>query len=237
MTTRAPDLLPRAPRGFHGRASELAALTRATVGEAPVCLVVGPAGVGKTALVLHWAHRDPAGPTDGRLYADLRGFSGMGEPDAVEVLREFLAALGVPQERIPESENGAAALFRSLAADRRLLVVLDNARDSEQVRPLLPGGDRCVTVVTSRHRLPGLIVSDSARPVAVDVLAPRTAPPSWPGSSARGACTRSRRPRSAWPSCAAGCRWPCGWWPPASPAGPTGPWTRWPPNCRTVRAA
>ncbi|MFJ6529316.1 ATP-binding protein [Streptomyces longwoodensis] len=172
MTTRAPDLLPRAPRGFHGRASELAALTRATVGEAPVCLVVGPAGVGKTALVLHWAHRDPAGPTDGRLYADLRGFSGMGEPAAVEVLREFLAALGVPQERIPESENGAAALFRSLAADRRLLVVLDNARDSEQVRPLLPGGDRCVTVVTSRHRLPGLIVSDSARPVAVDVLAP-----------------------------------------------------------------
>ncbi|MFI1373554.1 ATP-binding protein [Streptomyces longwoodensis] len=172
MTTRAPDLLPRAPRGFHGRASELAALTRATAGEAPVCLVVGPAGVGKTALVLHWAHRDPAGPIDGRLYADLRGFSGMGEPAAVEVLREFLAALGVPQERIPESENGAAALFRSLAADRRLLVVLDNARDSEQVRPLLPGGDRCVTVVTSRHRLPGLIVSDSARPVAVDVLAP-----------------------------------------------------------------
>lgn len=172
MTTRAPDLLPRAPRGFHGRASELTALTRATAGEAPVCLVVGPAGVGKTALVLHWAHRDPAGLTDGRLYADLRGFSDMGEPAAVEVLREFLAALGVPHERIPESENGAAALFRSLAADRRLLVVLDNARDSEQVRPLLPGGDHCVTVVTSRHRLPGLIVSDSARPVAVDVLAP-----------------------------------------------------------------
>ncbi|MEU5183597.1 ATP-binding protein [Streptomyces longwoodensis] len=171
-TTRAPDLLPRAPRGFHGRAAELAALTRATHGEAPVCLVVGPAGVGKTALVLHWAHRDPAGPGDGRLHADLRGFSGTGEPTAVEVLREFLAALGVPHERIPESENGAAALFRSLAADRRLLVVLDNARDSEQVRPLLPGGDRCVTVVTSRHRLPGLIVSDSARPVAVDVLAP-----------------------------------------------------------------
>ncbi|MGW5771767.1 ATP-binding protein [Streptomyces longwoodensis] len=172
MTARAPDLLPRAPRGFHGRAAELAALTRATHGEAPVCLIVGPAGVGKTALVLHWAHRDPAGPGDGRLHADLRGFSGTGEPTAVEVLREFLAALGVPHERIPESENGAAALFRSLAADRRLLVVLDNARDSEQVRPLLPGGDRCVTVVTSRHRLPGLIVSDSARPVAVDVLAP-----------------------------------------------------------------
>ncbi|MFJ9792460.1 helix-turn-helix domain-containing protein [Streptomyces globosus] len=170
--TGAPDLLPRAPRGFHGRAAELDALTRATAGEAPVCLVVGPAGVGKTALVLHWAHRGRAGFPDGRLYADLRGFGDTGEPLLMEVLREFLAALGVPRDRMPESANGAAALFRSLAADRRLLVVLDNARDSEQVRPLLPGGRRCVTVVTSRHRLPGLIVTDAARPVAVDVLGP-----------------------------------------------------------------
>ncbi|MER7764693.1 helix-turn-helix domain-containing protein [Streptomyces sp. NPDC097619] len=168
----APDLLPRAPRGFHGRAPELAALSRAATGEAPVCLVIGPAGVGKTALVLHWAHRGHAGAFDGRLYADLRGFGDTGEPALLEVLREFLSALGVPQHRMPESANAAAGLFRSLAADRRLLVVLDNARDSEQVRPLLPGGGRCVTVVTSRHRLPGLIVTDSARPVAVDVLGP-----------------------------------------------------------------
>ncbi|MEV6956256.1 NB-ARC domain-containing protein [Streptomyces sp. NPDC051183] len=89
---------------------------------------------------------------------------------ASEVLREFLLALGVPHERIPDSANGAAALFRSISADRRLLVVLDNARDSEQVRPLLPGGRRCVTAVTSRRRLPGLIVTENARPVAVDVL-------------------------------------------------------------------
>ncbi|MFD9797176.1 helix-turn-helix domain-containing protein, partial [Streptomyces sp. NPDC059070] len=171
----APDLLPRAPRGFHGRTGELAALTRASAGEAPVCLVVGPAGVGKTALVLHWARHDPAGLTDGRLYADLRGFSDMGEPAALDVLREFLTALGVPSERMPESENAAGALFRSLAADRQLLVVLDNARDAEQVRPLLPGGDRCVTVVTSRHQLPGLIVTDTARSVALDVLTPQDA--------------------------------------------------------------
>ncbi|MFJ8473531.1 helix-turn-helix domain-containing protein [Kitasatospora sp. NPDC094011] len=175
LNTSAPDLLPRAPRGFHGRTAELAALTRASAGEAPVCLVVGPAGVGKTALVLHWAHHDPAGLADGRLYADLRGFSDTREPTAVEVLREFLLALGVNSERIPESENGAAAMFRSLAADRQFLVVLDNARDSEQVRPLLPGGDRCVTVVTSRHRLHGLIVTDNARPVAVAVLPPQDA--------------------------------------------------------------
>ncbi|MGV9938666.1 helix-turn-helix domain-containing protein [Streptomyces sp. NPDC003401] len=168
----APDLLPRAPRGFHGRAKELLALSRAAAGEAPVCLVVGPAGVGKTALVLHWAHHGRDGFPDGRLYADLRGFGDTGEPALEEVLREFLPALGVPHGRIPESANGAAALFRSLAADRRLLVVLDNARDSEQVRPLLPGGRHCVTVVTSRHRLSGLIVTDTARPVAVDVLGP-----------------------------------------------------------------
>ncbi|MEU5049298.1 BTAD domain-containing putative transcriptional regulator [Streptomyces sp. NPDC021096] len=168
----AADLLPRAPRGFHGRAAELAALSRAAAGEGPVCLVTGPAGVGKTALVLQWAHHGRAGFPDGRLYADLRGFGDTGEPALIEVLREFLLALGVAQRRIPESANSAAALFRSLAADRQLLVVLDNARDSEQVRPLLPGGPHCVTVVTSRHRLPGLIVTDAARPVPVDVLTP-----------------------------------------------------------------
>ncbi|KOU08583.1 hypothetical protein ADK86_03815 [Streptomyces sp. NRRL F-5755] len=173
--TGAPDLLPRAPRGFHGRAAELAAVSRAAAGEAPVCLVIGPAGVGKTALVLHWAHHSRARFPDGRLHADLRGCGDQGEPSLTEVLREFLLALGVAHGRIPESVNGAAALFRSLAADRRLLVVLDNARDSEQVRPLLPGGRRCVTVVTSRHRLPGLIVTDTARPVAVDVLGPTDA--------------------------------------------------------------
>ncbi|MEU1818825.1 BTAD domain-containing putative transcriptional regulator [Streptomyces roseifaciens] len=168
----AADLLPRAPRGFHGREQELAALSRAADGEAPVCLVTGPAGVGKTALVMQWAHRNRAGFPGGRLYADLRGFSDTGEPTTAEVLREFLLALGVAPHRMPESANGAAALFRSLAADRELLVVLDNARDSEQVRSLLPGGARCVTVVTSRYRLSGLIVTDAARPVPVDVLTP-----------------------------------------------------------------
>ncbi|WP_344098137.1 NB-ARC domain-containing protein, partial [Streptomyces stramineus] len=107
-----------------------------------------------------------------RLYADLRGFGDTGEATLAEVLREFLLALGVAPLRIPESANAAAALFRSLVADRRLLVVLDNARDSEQVRPLLPGGPRCVTVVTSRNRLGGLIATDAARPVPVDILGP-----------------------------------------------------------------
>ncbi|MGV9878602.1 BTAD domain-containing putative transcriptional regulator [Streptomyces sp. NPDC003006] len=166
------DLLPRMPRGFHGRAAELTALTRAAAGEAPVCLVTGPAGVGKTALVTQWAHRNRELFPGGLLYADLRGFSDTGEPSLLEVLREFLLALGVAPRRIPESAGAASALFRSLSAERQLLVVLDNARASEQVRELLPGGARCVTVVTSRYRLRGLIASDAARPVPVDVLEP-----------------------------------------------------------------
>ncbi|KOG41081.1 AfsR/SARP family transcriptional regulator [Streptomyces decoyicus] len=166
------DLLPRMPRGFHGRSGELTALSRAAAGEAPVCLVTGPAGVGKTALVVHWAHRNRDRFPGGLLYADLRGFSDTGEPTLLEVLREFLLALGVAPLRIPESAGAASALFRSLAAGRQLLVVLDNVRGSGQVRELLPGGSRCVTVVTSRYRLRGLIASDAARPVPVDVLEP-----------------------------------------------------------------
>ncbi|GGP40643.1 AfsR/SARP family transcriptional regulator [Streptomyces sindenensis] len=164
------DLLPRAPRGFHGRAAELAALTRAAAGEAPVCLVTGPAGVGKTALALQWAHRSGALFPDGRLFADLRGFSDAGEPALIDVLREFLLALGVAPRRVPESTPAAAALFRSLTDRRRVLVILDNARDSATVRALLPGGSDCVTLVTSRHRLEGLIASDAARPVPLDTL-------------------------------------------------------------------
>ncbi|WP_439080487.1 BTAD domain-containing putative transcriptional regulator [Streptomyces sp. WL006] len=164
------DLLPRAPRGFQGRTAELAALTRAAAGESPVCLVTGPAGVGKTALALQWAHRNEALFPDGRLFADLRGFSEAGEPAQIDVLREFLLALGVPPRRVPESAPAAAALFRSLTGRRRLLVVLDNARDSATVRALLPGGTDCVTLVTSRHRLEGLIASDAARPVPLDTL-------------------------------------------------------------------
>ncbi|MCX5141384.1 BTAD domain-containing putative transcriptional regulator [Streptomyces sp. NBC_00338] len=166
------DLLPRAPRGFHGRGAELTALSRAAAGEAPVCLLTGPAGVGKTALALHWARRSPAAFPDGRLFADLRGFGDTGEPTTLEVLREFLLALGVAPRRVPESVAGSAALFRSLTDRLSLLVVLDNVRDSAQVRQLLPGGADCVTLITSRHRLEGLIASDAAVPVPLDVLEP-----------------------------------------------------------------
>ncbi|WP_435854025.1 BTAD domain-containing putative transcriptional regulator [Streptomyces sparsogenes] len=181
-----PQLLPRPPAGFLGRDRELAVLTRLTLpaaesgGPAPaglppeggVTLVTGPAGVGKTGLAVHWGHAHAAAFPDGRLFADLRGFSGGEEVAPAEVLREFLLALGTPADRIPPSPEAAGALYRSLVAGRRLLVVLDNARSSAQVRPLLPGGPRCATLVTSRSRLDGLIATDAARPVRLHALGP-----------------------------------------------------------------
>ncbi|MET7923294.1 BTAD domain-containing putative transcriptional regulator [Streptomyces sp. NPDC005349] len=171
-----PNLLPRLPRGFSGREAELGALDQVLAGDdAPVCLLAGPAGVGKTALAVHWAHRRHARHDrfpDGVLFADLRGFSDTPAPETPTVLREFLLALGVPARRIPETTAAMGALYRSLAAHRRILVVLDNARTSAQVRPLLPGGDHCATLITSRDRLGGLIASDAATPVPLHPLPP-----------------------------------------------------------------
>ncbi|MEV6668731.1 BTAD domain-containing putative transcriptional regulator [Streptomyces sp. NPDC051162] len=173
-----PQLLPRRPAGFLGRDRELAGLTRLLggPGAAPVpaagevALVTGPAGVGKSAFAAHWAHVHGDAFPGGRLYADLRGFSGGEEAQPCEVLREFLLALGTPGDRIPASPQAASALYRSLVAGRQVLVVLDNARSSAQVRPLLPAGARCATIVTSRSRLDGLVATDSARPLRLRSL-------------------------------------------------------------------
>jgi DNA-binding SARP family transcriptional activator len=168
-----PELLPRTPRGFLGRQAELGALGDAVgEGDAPIVLVTGPPGVGKTALALHWAHQRRTDFPGGRLFADLHGFDALADPEPADVVREFLVALGVSGRAVPETPAAAAALYRRLTADRAVLVVLDNARSSEQVRPLLPSGDGCVTVVTSRNRLDGLIAGDLARPVPLTVLGP-----------------------------------------------------------------
>ncbi|MFI8521790.1 AfsR/SARP family transcriptional regulator [Streptomyces sp. NPDC085481] len=164
-----PDLLPRTPRGFLGRDRELTALDEA-VDHARVALVTGAAGVGKTALALHWAHLRAGHYPDGVLYADLRGFGHGDGVETAEVLREFLPALGVPLRQVPESPTAAAALYRSLTQDRALLVVLDNVRSADRARPLLPAGARSASVVTSRLRLGGLVVSELARPVPLGVL-------------------------------------------------------------------
>ncbi|MFE0134521.1 BTAD domain-containing putative transcriptional regulator [Streptomyces sp. NPDC059037] len=174
---RAQNLLPRAPRSFVGREEQLAALEAAVADspEGPIALLTGPAGVGKTALALHWAHRAAERHPQGTLFADLRGFSGGEAAQPSYVLREFLLALGVQPQDVPGGIEAAAALYRSLVAERHLLVVLDNARDSAQIRPLLPGTPHVTTVVTSRNRLDGLIASDLARPVPLGVLGERDA--------------------------------------------------------------
>lgn len=170
----SPRQLPRANAYFCGRESELAALS-ALLLEAgnPACvtLISGPAGVGKTALALHWAHQAAGLFPDGQLYVDLRGFDPTDQPlSPSQAIRWFLDALNVPQERIPADLQAQTGLYRSLLADRSILVVLDNAADAGQVRPLIPGSERCMTVITSRSSLPGLVASDAARALPLGML-------------------------------------------------------------------
>ena len=174
-----PRQLPADTPGFTGRTAPLAELDRAAAEDpagVTVVVVSGTAGVGKTALAVHWAHRAADRFPDGQLYVNLRGFDPTGPatgPD--EAVRGFLDALGVPPHRIPSGLDARAARYRSLLANRRMLVVLDNARDADQVRPLLPGSASCLVVVTSRDQMPGLVAAAGARPLALDLLTSREA--------------------------------------------------------------
>lgn len=169
--------LPAAVTHFTGRAAELAKLdVLLTQGDAAppaarmITAIVGTAGVGKTALVVHWAHQVRDHFPDGQLFVNLRG-SDPGAPMVPEqALEEFLRALGVPAERIPAGVAERAALYRSLLDGRRVLIVLDNADSANQVRPLLPGSPTCRTIVTSRNRLSGLIIRDGASRISLDLL-------------------------------------------------------------------
>ncbi|WP_433219640.1 tetratricopeptide repeat protein [Dactylosporangium sp. CS-047395] len=152
---------------FTGRADALRDLDAG----AGVVAIAGTAGIGKTALVMHWAHRVKERFPDGQLYVNLRGYAQGSPLRPIEALARFLHALGTPPDEVPLEVEEAAAVFRSLLADRRVLVVLDNARDAEQVRPLLPGGDGCLALVTSRDRLAGLVAREGATLLVLDVLA------------------------------------------------------------------
>jgi DNA-binding SARP family transcriptional activator/tetratricopeptide (TPR) repeat protein len=173
----APAQLPWDVVGFCGRTPEIAALDAvlpAHEGQpsSTVVVVSGMAGVGKTALAVHWAHLARHRFPDGQLYLDLRGYAQAPPVRPIEALSWLLRGLGVEPAKVPVDVVEAAAVYRTLLADRRALVVFDNARDAEQVRPLLPGGGDCLVVVTSRDRLSGLVALQGARQVALDVLTP-----------------------------------------------------------------
>ncbi len=140
-------------------------------GSAAVAAIIGTAGVGKTALAVHWAHRMTRHFPDGQLYVNLRGFDPAGTPLAPsDSIRVLLDALNESANRIPVTLDAQIGLYRSLLAGKQLLLVLDNVRDEQQVRPLLPGSGRCLTVVTSRRQLIGLATADGARLHTLDVL-------------------------------------------------------------------
>jgi DNA-binding SARP family transcriptional activator/Flp pilus assembly protein TadD len=172
-----PRQLPAHTPYFVGRAAELGQLTTlldattAGGGTVVITAIEGTAGIGKTALALHWAHQVAQRFPDGQLYVNLRGFDPTNTPvHPADALRGFLDAFEISPQRIPTSVDGQAGLYRSVLAHRRVLVVLDNARDAEQVRPLLPASPTCLVVITSRNQLTGLIAEHGARPVTLDVL-------------------------------------------------------------------
>jgi DNA-binding SARP family transcriptional activator/Tfp pilus assembly protein PilF len=172
----APAQLPLAVRGFAGHGERLAQLD-ALVQEAVaarttvVCAVSGPPGVGKTSLAVHWAHRVADRFPDGQLYVNLRGFDQRGAVmDPAEALSGFLHAFKVPREQVPAGLDDRATRFRSILAGKRALIILDNARDADQVRPLLPGAPGCLVLVTSRNVLTPLVAAEGAVPLPLDLL-------------------------------------------------------------------
>jgi DNA-binding SARP family transcriptional activator/Tfp pilus assembly protein PilF len=175
-----PAQLPHSMPGFSGRQIEIGRLNQLLPGpDTNACrtivitAIAGTAGVGKTALAVHWAHQIRDRFPDGQLYVNLRGFDPAGPAmEPAEAIRAFLDAFAMPPDRIPPDLDAQAALYRTLLADRRVLIVLDNARDADQVRPLLPGTPSSFVIVTSRNQLLSLVAANGAQPIAVDLLSP-----------------------------------------------------------------
>jgi DNA-binding SARP family transcriptional activator/Tfp pilus assembly protein PilF len=168
-----PAHLPADAPGFSGRHAELGELHNMLGhdGSVPIVTISGTPGVGKTALAVRFGRQVARRFPDGQLYVNLRGFDPSLAPlDPAEALRFILDALGVPPYRVPADPEGRAALYRSMADGKRMLIVLDNAFGSAQVRPLLPGSPSCLVVVTSRNELTGLVAADGAKPIGLDVL-------------------------------------------------------------------
>jgi phosphoglycerate dehydrogenase-like enzyme/DNA-binding SARP family transcriptional activator len=176
-----PAQLPAEPSGFAGRSAELHLLHALLpepreepgiqLASSPVALITGTAGVGKTTLAIRFARLAAPSFPDGQLYVNLRGFDPASAPVPPGMaLQGFFDALGVPPRHVPSTVEAQSALLRSLLDGRRMMLVLDNAHDADQVRPLLPGSPGCMAVVTSRSQLTGLVVAEGAHPLALDVF-------------------------------------------------------------------
>jgi tetratricopeptide (TPR) repeat protein len=170
----APRQLPPAGRHFVGREEELhhlgAMLDQHDAATVVITAIAGTAGIGKTTLATRWANSLRDRFPDGQLHVDLRGFDSHAQLDPAQVLHGFLEALGVAASAIPGDLGARSALYRSLLAERRLLVLLDNARSADQVRPLLPNSPTCLVVITSRNRLDSLVVREGAHRIELDLL-------------------------------------------------------------------
>ena len=169
LPAEAPALAP--PAAAEAAAAEAAAAEAAAAESVPIVVISGTAGVGKTALALRFGHQVAKRFAGGQLYVNLRGLDPATPPlEPGEVLRFFLDALGVPPHRIPADTEGRTALYRSLLDGASMLIVLDNARNVAQVRPLLPGSPGSLVLVTSRNELTGLVAAEGARPLTLEVL-------------------------------------------------------------------
>ncbi len=169
----APRHLPGLVSSFVGRRGELAELSRilGSRGRDPsTAIISGSPGVGKTALAVRWAHDAAEQFPDGQMYIDLRGYGPDSPVSPADALAYLLGALGVAALSIPDGTAERAAIYRGLLADRQVLIVLDNASGSAQVRSLLPGGGKCAVVVTSRDPLAGLVAREGASRLELDVL-------------------------------------------------------------------
>lgn len=225
-----PAQLPADVVAFSGRTAHLATLEDLLRRRrAAVAAITGVAGVGKTALAVRFAHRVAGRFPGGQLYADLRGSAAVPAQPA-EVLHDLLGALGVRADRIPPGTDARMGLYRSLLADRRLIVLLDDARDAAHVRPLLPTASGCLGLVTSRSALAGLVVSAVAFPVPVEPCRHATRAPSWRPGSARRGPPPSRGPCVTSSTAAPACRSRSRWWPRTRRRGPTSRWPGWPPS-------
>ena len=172
-----PAQLPHDVLGFTGREPELAGLASLAAGQEGAAVVItaidGVAGIGKTALAVHFAHRAATAFPDGQLFVNLRGFDPGHPPlDPADVLARFVRALSAEAPPLPADPDELAAMYRSQLSGMRVLVVLDNAASAGQVRPLLPGTARCLAIVTSRNRLSGLVAVDGAQRLTLDILPP-----------------------------------------------------------------